>query len=45
MPIYRLAKSIPHYRNKSRLINDKLVINGKPYQIEDIANLPTDLAA
>ena len=45
MPIYRLAKSIPHYRDKSRLINDKLVINGKPYQIEDIANLPMDLAA
>ena len=45
MPIYRLAKSIPHYRDKSRLINDKLIINGKSYQIEDIANLPTDLAA
>ena len=43
MPIHRQAKSIPHYRNKSRLINNKLVINGKPYQIEDIANLPMDL--
>ena len=45
MPIYRLAKSIPHYRDKSRLINDKLIIDGKTYQIENIANLPTDLAA
>ena len=45
MPIYRLAKSIPHYRDKSRLTNDKLIINGKTFQIEDIANLPTDLAA
>ena len=45
MPIYRLAKSIPHYHDKSRLINDKLIINGKSYQIEDIANLPMDLAA
>ena len=45
MPIYRLAKSIPHYRDRSKIINDKLIINGKTYQVEDIANLPTDLAA
>ena len=45
MPIYRLAKSIPHYRDRSKIINDKLIINGKTYQVEDISNLPTDLAA
>ena len=45
MPIYRLAKSIPHYHEKCRLINDKLLINGNSYQIEDISKLPADLAA
>ena len=45
MPIYRLAKSIPHYHNKCRLSNDKLIINGIAYQIEDLSKLPADLAA
>ena len=45
MPIYRLAKSIPHYCEKCRLINDKLIINGNSYHIEDISKLPADLAA
>ena len=45
MPIYRLAKSIPHYCEKCKLNNDKLIINGNSYQIEDISKLPADLAA
>ena len=45
MPIYRLAKSIPHYHKKCRLINDKLIINGNSCHIEDISKLPADLAA
>ena len=45
IPIYRLAKSIPHYRDKCKLINDKLIINGNSYHIEDISKLPEDLAA
>ena len=45
IPIYRLAKSIPHYQDKCKLINDKLIINGNSYHIEDISKLPEDLAA
>ena len=45
MPIYKLAKSLPQYREKCRLHQDKLIINGSSYRIEDIPNLPTDLAA
>ena len=45
MPIYRLAKSIPHYHDKCRLSNNKLIINGIVYQIEDLSKLPADLAA
>ena len=45
LPIYHLAKSIPHYRDKCRLNNDKLIINGNSCQIEDISKLPSDLAA
>ena len=44
MPIYHLAKSIPHYCEKCKLVNDRLIINGNSYQIEDITNLPTYLA-
>ena len=36
---------IPHYRDKCKLNNDKLIINGNSYQIEDISKLPSDLAA
>ena len=45
MPIYRLAKSIPHYRDKCGLSNDKLIISGTAYQIEDLSKLPADLTA
>ena len=44
MPIYRLAKSIPHYQDKCKLINDKLIIKGNSYHIEDISKLPENLA-
>ena len=44
-PILRLAKSIPHYREKSRLEDNHLVINCTRCRIDDIPNLPTDLAA
>ena len=45
MPVYCLAKSIPHYRDKCHLSKDKLIINGVSYQIEDLSKLPSDLAA
>ena len=45
MPIYHLAKSIPHYHDKCRLSNDKLIVNGTAYQIEDLSKLPADLTA
>ena len=44
-PILRLAKSLPQYRDKSRLENDKLIINGIGYTLNEIGKLPPDLAA
>ena len=44
-PILRLAKSKPHYRDKSKLIDDKLIINGTSYTINDLGKLPADIAA
>ena len=44
-PILKLAKSIPQYREKSRLEEDQLVINGICYGVDDISNLPNNLAA
>ena len=35
-PILKLAKSIPEYREKSKLEGDHLVINGIKYGIEDL---------
>ena len=43
--IYHLAKSLPQYREKSRLDGDCLVINRTRYRVEDIHNLPADLVA
>ena len=40
-----MAKSLPQYREKSRLQGDKLVINGTHYGVKDISRLPLDLAA
>ena len=44
-PILQLAKNIPQYRDKSKLEDDHLVINGISYMINDLASLPTKLAA
>ena len=44
-PIFRLGKSFPQYRDKSKMVNDKLIINGNSYGVEDIPTLPPDLAA
>ena len=35
-PILKLAKLIPEYREKSKLEDDHLVINGIKYGIEDL---------
>ena len=44
-PILRLAKSLPQYREKSKMVADKLIINGTSYDVDDIPMLPSDLAA
>ena len=44
-PILQLAKSIPHYADKCKLIQDRLIVNGTTYKVDDIPNLPPDLAA
>ena len=44
-PILRLAKSIPDYKEKSKLQGDKLVINGISYTVNDLHRLPPELAA
>ena len=43
-PILRLAKSIPAYKEKSKLESNHLVINGIRYGMEDLCKLPSDLA-
>ena len=42
-PILHLAKSIPSYRDKSKIEGDHLVINGIKYGLQDIHNLPPEL--
>ena len=41
----RLAKSLPQYRDKSRLENNKLIINSIGYTLNELGKLPPDLAA
>ena len=43
-PIWKLAKSLSEYRNKCKLSSDRLVINGINYTVNDLHNLPEDLA-
>ena len=43
-PILWLAKKLQHYREKSKLEEDHLVINGISYTINDLTKLPPDLA-
>ena len=45
LPILRLAKSQPEYREKSRLDGHSLLINGTRYTIDDLDRLPPDIAA
>ena len=42
-PILRAAKMKPEYRYKSRMENDKLVIDGKKYGVNDLNLLPQKL--
>ena len=42
-PIIRAAKMKPEYRYKSRMENDKLVIDGKKYGVNDLNLLPQKL--
>ena len=44
-PILRFAKSLPEFRNNSKLVGDKLVINGVKYGLDDIHRLPMGLEA
>ena len=44
LPILRLAKSQPEYREKSKLDGDSLLINGTRYTIDDLDRLPPDIA-
>ena len=42
-PILRAAKMKPEYRYKSKMENDKLVIDGKKYGVNDLNQLPQKL--
>ena len=44
-PILRYVKSLPNYRDKSKIEGDHLVINGVNYGIQDIDKLPSDILA
>ena len=41
-PILRLAKNDLHYKEKSKLHGDKLVINGVSYTVKDLHRLPPE---
>ena len=36
---------MPQYRDKSKLVDDKLIINGVNYSVDNLAQLPPDLSA
>ena len=42
-PILRKAKSLPHYKGKSKLEDDYLVILGKKYTLATLDKLPADV--
>ena len=44
MPILRLAKGIPQYRDKCKLSGDWLIINGITYTVDEMNKLTHDLA-
>ena len=43
-PILQLAKSSPTFKDKCKLENDALVLNGVRYTIDDISKLPEEIA-
>ena len=43
--ILRFAKSLPEFRDNSKLVGDKLVINGVKYGQDDIHRVPMGLEA
>ena len=43
LPILRVARRLPHYRNNCRLEMDELVINGRHFRINTLNQLPEDL--
>ena len=43
-PILKLAKGLPHYREKCKMSGDKLSINRVSYTVNDLNKLPPDLA-
>ena len=44
-PTLKLAKSLPEYKDRSKLDDDKLVINGISYTLDGLHQLPSNLAA
>ena len=44
-PYFAWPKSLPQYREKSKMVSDKLIINGISYGIDNIHTLPLELAA
>ena len=44
-PILRLAKTLPEFKDNSKLIGDKLMINGSRYSVDDLHRLPAGLEA
>ena len=43
-PILKLAKSLPDYRDKSKLVEDRLIINGTIYTVHNLHQLRNELA-
>ena len=43
-PILRLAKTLPDFRDKMKLTEDRLIINGATYTIHNLHQLPNELA-
>ena len=44
-PILRLANTLPEYKDNTKLIGDKLIINGTNYSVDDLHRLPAGLEA
>ena len=43
-PILKLEKSLQDFRDKSKLINNRLIVNGVTYTVHNLHQLPTELA-